>query len=469
MNIPKIKISNFNSLIIFFVILVFGLLFFYSFPNIHNKYEIQKHFSDKIYDEYPLNLSLSPDITYSILPKPHFRIKNIKIFFKTEKNNNVELGEAKLVKVFFSNIGSIDVKKLILKKIIIQDCDLRLDQENFKYFKNILDFKINKELEFNKTRLFVKKNKNFESILNLILIDQISVKYDLENNTNYLKSVGKLFNQKTNFQWNKNLKDKKNKFILKIKPLNFNMETIINNTIKNGSSTKLKLDKSDLVSQIYFNEKEKLINFKSIKSKLVNSNIDYKLNFFFDPFYFDFKIDLEKIDLAKFLKKPVILEQILKKFIIGNEVLNGSVKLNILKFNGSKIFNNSNINLDINNKIVSLTNSLFNIKNDIGNLKILSSNLILVNNELILNGQFKVDIKDQSNFYRLFLVPKNKRKKLKTINFYLEYNLTNKEVFISDPRLNDSEKIFYKLKSSNLVKWISLKKYVNQVFSSYDG
>ena len=101
MNIPKIKISNFNSLIIFFVILVFGLLFFYSFPNIHNKYEIQKHFSDKIYDEYPLNLSLSPDITYSILPKPHFRIKNIKIFFKTKKNNNVELGEAKLVKVFF--------------------------------------------------------------------------------------------------------------------------------------------------------------------------------------------------------------------------------------------------------------------------------------------------------------------------------------------------------------------------------
>ena len=111
----------------------------------------------------------------------------------------------------------------------------------------------------------------------------------------------------------------------------------------------------------------------------------------------------------------------------------------------------------------------FKINNDIGNLKILSSNLILVNNELILNGQFKVDIKDQSNFYRLFLVPKNKRKKLKTINFYLEYNLTNKEVFISDPRLNDSEKIFYKLKSSNLVKWISLKKYVNQVFSSYDG
>ena len=247
------------------------------------------------------------------------------------------------------------------------------------------------------------------------------------------------------------------------------METIINNTSKNGSSTKIKLDKSDLVSQIYFNEKEKLINFKSVKSKLANSNNDYELNFFFNPFYFDFKIDLEKIDLAKFLKQPVILEQIFKKFIIGNEVLNGGVKLNILKFNGSKIFNNSNINLDINNKIVSLTNSLFNIKNDIGNLKILSSNLILVNNELILNGQFKVDIKDQSNFYRLFLVPKNKRKKLKTINFYLEYNLTNKEVFISDPRLNDSEKIFYKLKSSNLVKWISLKKYVNQVFSSYDG
>ena len=469
MNIPKIKISNFNSLIIFFVIFVFGLLFFYSFPNIHNKYEIQKHFSNKIYDEYPLKLSLSPDITYSILPKPHFRIKNIKIFFKNEKNNNIELGEAKLVKVFFSNVGSINIKKLTLEKIIIQDCDLRLDQENFKYFKNLLNNKIHKELEFKKTRLFIKKNKKYETILNLILIDKISINYDLENNTNYLVSEGKLFNQKSKFHWYKNLKNNKEKFIAKIKPLNLNMETVIDNSTKNESTTKIRLDRADLTSRIFFNEKEKLINFKSIKSKLGNSDIDYNINFFFDPFYFDFIINLEKINLSKFFQKPIILEQILKKFIIGNEVLNGNLKLNLLKINGSKIFENSNINLNINNKILSLTNSSLKLNDNIGNLKVLSSNLILVNNELTFNGQFKVDIKDQLNFYKLFLIPKNKRKKLKTIDFYLEYNLTNKEIFISDPRLNDSEKIYYKLKSDNLVKWISLKRYVNQVFSSYDG
>ena len=31
------------------------------------------------------------------------------------KNNNVELGESKLVKVFFSNVGSISINKLILE------------------------------------------------------------------------------------------------------------------------------------------------------------------------------------------------------------------------------------------------------------------------------------------------------------------------------------------------------------------
>ena len=150
-------------------------------------------------------------------------------------------------------------------------------------------------------------------------------------------------------------------------------------------------------------------------------------------------------------------------------MLNGNLKLNLFRINGSKIFDNSNINLNINNKILSLTNSFFKLNDDVGNLRVLSSNLFLVNNELIFNGQFKIDIKDQLNFYKLFLIPKNMRKKLKTIDFYLEYNLTNKEIFISDPRLNDSEKIYYKLKSNNLIKWISLKRYVNQVFSSYDG
>ena len=79
MKIQKFKISNFNSSIIFLVILVFGLLFFYSIPNIHNKHDLQKHLSKEIDKIYPFDISLSPDITYSILPKPHFKVKNSKI------------------------------------------------------------------------------------------------------------------------------------------------------------------------------------------------------------------------------------------------------------------------------------------------------------------------------------------------------------------------------------------------------
>ncbi len=158
MNISKFKISNFNSVVIFFVIFIFGLLFFYSFPNIHNKYDIQKHFTNEIDKKFPLKISLSPDITYSILPKPHFKVKNVKIFFNSE-NENIEFGEAKIAKLFFSNVGSVNFNNLNLNKIIIQDCDLRIYSENYRYIKNLINYKNNKVLKFEKTRLYIKKKK----------------------------------------------------------------------------------------------------------------------------------------------------------------------------------------------------------------------------------------------------------------------------------------------------------------------
>ena len=468
MNISKFKISNFNSVVIFFVIFIFGLLFFYSFPNIHNKYDIQKHFTNEIDKKFPLKLSLSPDITYSILPKPHFKVKNVKIFFNSE-NENIEFGEAKIAKLFFSNVGSVNFNNLNLNKIIIQDCDLRIYSENYKYIKNLINYKNNKVLKFEKTRLYIKKKKDIETIINFILIDQINLSHDLENDNNLLKVNGKLFNQKTEFLWSKKLSDNQQIFNLKIKSLKLDLETVIKNFENYFSSTKLRLNRAEFLSNSIYDNKEKSVTFKSQKSKIGNTQIDYDLKVLLEPFYFIFTFNLERLNFKQFVSNPVILEQIIKNLIFGNEALNGELNLRINKVSGSKIFDKIDIISNIRNKKYTLKDSAFHLKDEIGELKIMSSDLNLINNELVFVSQLKANIKNQANFYRLFLVPKNNRKKLESLDFYLEYNLTNKKISISDVRLNNSENLYYEEQSQNLVNWVYFKKYVNKVFSVQEG
>ena len=73
------KISNFNK----YLISIFGLLFFYLFylliPLLYDKNWVQINIEDKLLNEFKINLSVSADISYRILPKPHFLIKDSKI------------------------------------------------------------------------------------------------------------------------------------------------------------------------------------------------------------------------------------------------------------------------------------------------------------------------------------------------------------------------------------------------------
>ena len=109
---------------------------------------------------------------------------------------------------------------------------------------------------------------------------------------------------------------------------------------------------------------------------------------------------------------------------------------------------------------------MVNLNSKIGNLTLDRSEFNVINNELIMRTQVRAEINNQKNFFKLFLIPKNKRKELKNINFYFEFNLTSNEKFVSDPIFNDSDNIEVFDKSKNIENWIDLKNYVNILFSS---
>ena len=79
--------------------LIFIYLLYLSIPSLYKSGRVQKVLSDEILSEYNLNISLSPDITYRILPTPHFSIKDSKLFYLKSNINN-EIGELKELKIY---------------------------------------------------------------------------------------------------------------------------------------------------------------------------------------------------------------------------------------------------------------------------------------------------------------------------------------------------------------------------------
>ena len=77
------NISNFSKYLISFIIVIFVYLFYLLIPLMYDKSWVQSTLERKLLKEFKINLSTSSDISYRILPAPHFLIKDSKIMFRT--------------------------------------------------------------------------------------------------------------------------------------------------------------------------------------------------------------------------------------------------------------------------------------------------------------------------------------------------------------------------------------------------
>ena len=75
----KSKVSNFNKILITLISILFVSLFYLSIPTLYNKTWVQNTLEKKLLENFKINFSISSDITYNILPTPHFLIKDSKI------------------------------------------------------------------------------------------------------------------------------------------------------------------------------------------------------------------------------------------------------------------------------------------------------------------------------------------------------------------------------------------------------
>ena len=475
----KKKIENYISekfqlnYALFVLSIVFFLYLLYlSIPGIVISDNIQKELEEKLKKEYNLDFALTPDINYSILPKPHYIINDVVIF--TEKMGyQKEFSQIKKLRIFINQNNFFKMNNVI-KKIEIKNANFFIENSDFKFINKFLNNGFSeKTIKVLKSKIFYKSEEG--QIVSFISLENILIFYDELKKENFLISKGKIFNIPFTFDWkyDENLNEKITK--IKLNPLKL---SFLNKSKKNDKVKNLKVNfkRSKLNTNYFF--KEDSINLESNNSFLGTNKFDYKGKINLEPFDFEIDSEIQKIDIKKILPNKNIFDEIFSQEFLLNENFNGRLAIKSKNLNNGGFFNEILINSNYVGEKIELSNSkLLNKK--IGSLNLDYGTIYLEENDIFFKGKFNFEIFDRNRFYRKFLVSKKNQKDIDQFSFGLIYNLSKfdaKIFFISlnkdKPEMSDDlDNLIYSFnnKSITINNWISLRSFVNKILSSYPG
>ena len=437
------KISNFNKFLIFSISSLFLYLFYVSTPSLYDYQRLQNQLKTHLLKEYNLNINISDKIEYKILPYPHFEVKESTIYRKKELKEH-KLGELKNLKIFISISNIHNQEKLQLKNIEIKNSIFYLNKVNQKF---ILNYFKNKNTD---RKILIKKSNFFlmnkDKVISIFPIKDLNYRYNKEISTNEVLAKGKAFNSDFNISLKKNfLDDQSLKLNLKFPQINLSIinEHLVQN--KNKIFSKINFFGSEIKSELDINE-DSLI-FKSIKSKIFNSQIDFDGIIEFQPFYLTSQIILDEVNLVKILNNNNEFFRFFDKKNLIHKNFNSKILIDIKKFSKDNIFDYANLFIEFQNGLIKFDNSTF-ISNKLGSLKILRSNFYTIDNKLFLNSQILIDVKNQKRFYNTLQIPKLYRVNIKKIRVDFVTNITSGTTKIINTQIND-------IISDNLVKEIN--------------
>jgi len=453
-------------------IVFFLYLLYLSVPGIVISENLQKELEEKLKKEYNLDFALTPDINYSILPKPHYIINDVVMF--TEKMGyQKEFSQIKKLKIYINQKNFFKMNNVI-RKIEIKNANFFIENSDLNFINNFLNNRFSKNsIKVLKSKIFYKSNEG--QIVSFISLENISIFYDELKKQNSLISRGKVFNIPFTFDWKND--ENTNEKITKVK-LNPLKLSFLNKSKKDDQVKNLKVNfkRSKLNTNYFF--KEDSINLESNNSFIGTNKFDYKGKINLDPFDFQIDSEIQKIDIKKILPDKNFFDEIFSREFLLNENFNGRLAIKSNNLNNGGFFNEILINLNYVGEKIELSNSqLLNKK--IGKLNLDYGTIYLEENDIFFKGKFNFEIFDRNKFYRKFLVSKKNHKDIDQFNFGVIYNLSKfdaKIFFISlnkdKPEMSDNlDNLIYSFnnKSITINNWISLRSFVNKILSSYPG
>ena len=431
------KISNFNKYLITLISLLFFYLFYLLIPILYEKSWVQASIETKLLNEFKINLSTSSNISYRILPSPHFLFKDSKILLK-DATTQKTVAEVKNLKVFLSQKNFFNKEKLNIKEVIISDANFSLIRNDLKLINKPEDKKIsNKKIKVNNSNIFFKNN--LEEIISIIKIDKAILFFDNEKVSNFFELNGEVFNIPFTFNLissNESVNYREINFKSKSLKLNIfdkyfknknnliegkNIITFLNSTI----NTK-------------YNLKENLIIFRSDNSKIKNSEINYHGELSINPFDLDLNISLNNHKISKLFNISPILAELIKSKLLFNDNISVNTSLTIHSNSIKEIFQTTKIDLQIINGKIDLNNTRF-VNEEIGSLILNNSNLFFESENLMLNTDIFININNSDRLFSSLNTSKTLRKNIKNIIINLDYNFSTNQIEFNNIKIDNRE------------------------------
>ncbi len=449
--IKKFKIKNYISNfrkknpfnpIILSIILVFLLSLYFTIPTFYNYENFDKEIQKKVSKDFKLNLKNISNVTYLMLPTPHFLIEECDIHFSNDPKEKILKAKHLKINVFSKNLHkkeNIELKSIHLKKV-----DLDLQFIDIKNFYNHLKYNISKPIYINKSNLFFR-DKNKEIIL-ISKIKNFEYFFDFQRKSKKLNVSGNLFGSNFKFNWEKNFS---NPYIttsdIKFYNPNLNISNKFNKENENftKAETRLRFLRNSLDLNYKFNRDS--IELIDDNSKIINHS---KLigNIKLDPFFFDLNLILSGIRIETVLNSLFL--NLYNTNLSTNLNFNGNLKINLNEIN-NRLFENLLINVNFKKEKISLNDSSLNLKK-IGKINFSDPSIFEKNQKLFIKSKIKFDVDDQEQLYRKFLIPRQNRINLNKVYFEVEYNIDDGNYFLSSINFNENKNnqiIFQKIKN----------------------
>ncbi|MDC0533645.1 AsmA family protein [Candidatus Pelagibacter sp.] len=461
-NFRKIEFIKNNRVFFGISTLVILTFSYFLIPTMYDHNIIQSEIKNQISKKYNIKINFNENIRYGLLPKPHFQTKNLSII----RNKN-EIGSVGNFKIYIDVGNFFSFNKIQIKDLILKKTAFNIKKDDIEFFEDLLKTEPNEnKIIFKKSDIFFRGSDDELLFLNKIKIGKFY--YDSFNLVNVFSSKNEIF--KTPYKFDiKNDKFNKNVFF------NFNSKKIrldIENNTSYADSVK-----EGLISLLFIN-KDISLDYEIKDNSIIFSSKDRKkLHGFADlkPFYLETNLSYDGISTKDFFNKNSMLIDLIKSEIFNNNNLNININLDVKDITNSNELNNLLLDLNLEQGSITFSDSEIMWKDDLY-IKIKEGLVIYSEGEILLIGKLIIDVKNIDNFYKSFQVKKIYRKDIKEFQLDFIYNLDNNKfqfdnILIDNASNSKVDKFINKFNSSNKVfsNKITFKNFINNLFVNYLG
>tara|TARA_Y100000768_G_scaffold386478_1_gene374984 strand:+ start:717 stop:2081 length:1365 start_codon:yes stop_codon:yes gene_type:complete len=435
----KIKQNKITfTLILTAIVIIFSSFTVLSLPVLFNYKSKVALIEKNFYKNFKIYLKSKEKISYKPFPRPHLLVEKASLNFNktTKYKNSINTSNLKIY-ISLRNIYLRSFSKFVSTEI--SDTNINLKITDIKELRNHLYKKINKPIILNNCKIFLR-NKKSEVIL-ISPLKKIKYKINEKSKTKNLDIFGKVFGLDFKSEWKRNyLTPKNSSHSINIYNPNLDIKNNFEfnevNNFKGQSDITYYQDKMQYNIQFENN----IINISSQISKKTNFNINSKIQL--NPFYFDGQLLIKNKKIEDLVDTLLFYLLIYNEKYLGN--LNGNLKIKFDKLK-NKLIKNGQIDFIFSEKKIILNKAKFKL-DKIGNIETEISSFE-DNGEIkfLFNNHLNID--NHIEFAKTFQIGSKKIKKIKNISFDIIKSFRQKDLIITNIRLNDkrnlkSEQIF---------------------------